>query len=135
MRSESLRTIKTKSGLGLIEIVITIAIISIGLASLYAVLHRGLNHMRIVSEKNYAIVATMSELELIKSMSRVEPLQEYEGPFMGDIDLSALNEAKGFVKIEDYKDSDDLKRVTANITWVVAGKSNHVSLSTLVKIQ
>ena len=131
-----MRTIKTKNGMGLIELVATIAVISIGLVSLYAVLQRGLNHMRIVSEKNYAIVAATSELELIKSMSQEKALPEYDGPFMGDIDLSALNEAEGVVKIEDYNDSGGrVKRVTASVRWVIAGENKHVSLSTFVRNQ
>lgn len=128
-----MKSVRANSGFSLIELVATIAIISIGLGSLYAVMFRGLNHMRIVGSKNYAVVAATSEIEIIKAMPEEKLPESYTGPFMGEIDLSALTDGKGVLKIEDYEDSGGrLKRVTATVQWNVVGRRKTVSISTLV---
>jgi len=133
MKGDPLKTIRARAGFSLLELMATIAVISIGLGSLYAVMFRGLNHMRIVGSKNYAVVAATSEIEIIRAMSEEKLPESYTGPFMGDIDLSALTDGKGVLKIEDYEDSKGgLKRVTATVQWNVVGRRKTVSVLTLV---
>ncbi len=126
---------KTYSGgFSLIELVVTLFIITVGLGSLYAVLHRGINHMRIVSSKNYALVAAASELEIVKATPFDKLPENYAGAFMGKVDLSALPNSRGTLRIGDYADSGgNLKTVTATVKWTVAGKKESISISTLVR--
>jgi type II secretory pathway pseudopilin PulG len=119
-------------GFALVELVITIVIIMIGLGSLYGVLHRGLNQMKTVGSKDYALAAASSELEFARAMAKDGMLDTYSGPFKSEVDLSALNDSAGILAIEDMEGSSGrLKTVTATITWREAGRSRKVSLSTL----
>ena len=122
-----------KDGFSLIELFFTIFIISVGLSTFYAVMFRGLDFMKTTGTKNYALAAATSELEIIKAMSDIEMPDNYKGPFLGEVDLSVLRDAKGVLAIEDYEDSaGHLKTVTATVNWTVAGKDKTISLSTLV---
>ena len=128
-----MKTLARRGGFSLIELIVTLFVIAVGLGSLYAVMYRGLDHMRIAGSKNYAVVAAASELEIIKAMSKTRLPDNYAGPFKGKVDLSALNNARGMLKIEDYKESrGQLKVITATVNWTVAGKKKRVTLSTLV---
>ena len=128
-----MKTVAKSGGFSLIELVVTLFVITVGLGSLYAVMYRGLDHMRIAGSRNYAVVAAASELEIIKAMSKTGLPENYAGAFKGKVDLSALNNARGLLKIEDYKESGGrLKVVTATVNWTVAGKKKRVTLSTLV---
>jgi prepilin-type N-terminal cleavage/methylation domain-containing protein len=128
-----LKRLRKKNGFSLIEIMATIVVISVGLGSFYGVMYRGLQHMKVVGSKNYAVTAAASELEIIRAVSNDKLPESYDGPFMGDVDLSALKDAKGTLKIEDYGDSGgQVKAVTATLTWTVAEKDKSVSLSTLI---
>lgn len=133
MRGSPLKSGHARSGFSLIELVATIAVISIGLGSMYAVMYRGLNHMKIVGSKNYAVVAATSAIEVVKAMPEDKIPMSYTGPFIGDIDLSALTDGKGVLKIKDYEDSGGrFKQVTATVQWKVVGRRKTVSISTLV---
>ncbi len=128
-----MRRIGKRHGLSLIELLFAVAIISIGLGSFYAVMHRGLDFTRTTGSKNYALAAAVSELEIVKAMASAELPEHYEGPFLGEVDLSGLTDAKGTLKIEDYGNAKGrLKTVTATVTWTVAGKDKSTSLSTVV---
>ncbi len=128
-----MKTAARNDGFSLIELIITLFIIAVGLGSLYAVMYRGLDHMRIAGSRNYAVVAAASELEIIKAMSKTKLPDNYAGAFKGKVDLSALNNARGTLKIEDYKESGGrLKVVTAAVNWTMAGKKKRVTLSTLL---
>ncbi len=125
--------IRKRNGFSLIELAFTLAVIGIGLGSFYAVMYRGLDHMKIVSSKNYALVAASSELEIVGAMPKNKLPETYDGPFMGAIDLSPLANAKGLLQIERYDGSGENPRVvTATVTWTVVGMNKRVSLSTLV---
>lgn len=125
--------IRKKNGFTLIEIIFTLLVISIGLGSLYGVLHRGLNHMKTVGGKSYAVVAATSEIEIVKAMPNDEFPDEYVGPFLGKVDLSALPDGEGVLKIENHEDSDGrLRKVTVTITWTAAGKDKSFSVATLM---
>lgn len=128
-----MKRLREKDGFSLIELLFTIAVIAIGLGSFYAVMYRGLDFMRVTGSKNCAVVAAASELEIIKAMSGNELLEDYEGPFLGEVDLSALTNAKDTLKIENYGSANGrIKMVTATVTWTVGGKDKSTSLSTLV---
>lgn len=122
-------------GLSLVEIVITLVVIAVGLGSLYSVVHRGLEHMRIVSAKNLALVVAESEIELVKTWSVQKLPETYSGPFLGEVDLSHLKDGSSTLKIEDYGPADGQLRIaTATVQWTVCGQRKSVSLSTLVGI-
>lgn len=115
------------------ELVFTLLVIMLGLGSLYGVMHRGLSQIKAVGAKDYAAVAAASQLEYIKAISQDKTPDNYTGPFKGDINLSALNDAKGVLKIRDFKGAEGrLKRVTATVTWTTAGRQQSVTFSTLV---
>jgi len=129
----NLKTILHSKGYTLMELVFTLAVIMIGLGSLYGVTQRGLNQIKIVGSKDYALIAAASELEYIKAISRERFPENYAGPFISAGNLSALNEANGFLEIRDFEKADSrLKEVTATVRWSVAGRMRSVSLSTLV---
>ncbi len=133
MRCEDLRVIRKKNGFSLIEIIFTLAVLSIGLGSLYGVLHNGMKHMRTVGGKSYAVVAATSEIEIVKAIPNNEFPDEYEGPFLGKVDFSALPDGEGVLKIEDHEDSEGrLRKVTVTITWTAAGKDKSFSVATLM---
>jgi len=128
-----MRRFRKKAGFSLIELIFTIFVISVGLGSSYAVMYRGLDFMRTTGSKNYALAAATSELEIIKAMSDTELPENYEGPFMGEVDLSALRDAESILAIKDYGDlGGHFKTVTATVNWTVAGRAKTISLSTLV---
>ena len=79
MKAKYVKTVSKNVGYSLIELLFTIAVIAIGLGSLYAVLFRGMDHMKIIGGKNYAVVAASSELELVKAMAGDELPDEYDG--------------------------------------------------------
>jgi prepilin-type N-terminal cleavage/methylation domain-containing protein len=133
MRAENLKAFAKEDGYSLIELLFTIVVISVGLGSLYAVLFRGMDHMKTIGGKNYAVVAASSELEVVKAMARDELPNSYDGPFLGQVDISTLTDGEGILKIEDYGDTGGrLKKVTAIVKWSAAGKRKAVSVSTIV---
>jgi prepilin-type N-terminal cleavage/methylation domain-containing protein len=133
MRYDGVKTLSNKKGFSLIEMLFAIIIIFVGLGSVYAVLFKGMNHMKIVSGKTYAVVAVTSELEIVKALDGDEFPDAYNGPFLGQVDLSALPNAEGNLRIEDRGNSGGrLKKVTATVTWLAAGKEKTISLSTIV---
>jgi hypothetical protein len=133
MRAEQVKAISKNHGSSLIELLFTIIVIAVGLGSLYAVLFRGMDYMKTIGGKNYAVVAAASELELVKAMGGDEFPDEYDGPFLGQVDISTLPDGKGTLKIEDYEGSGGrLKKVTAIVKWTAAGKWKSISVSTIV---
>jgi prepilin-type N-terminal cleavage/methylation domain-containing protein len=128
------RGLSRNSGFSLIEILFTLVVISVGLGSLYAVLFRGMNHMKTIGGKSVAVVAASSEIEVIKGLDRDEFPDTYDGPFLGQVDISNLTDGEGLLKIENYEGTGGrLKKVTAIVKWTVAGKRKAVSVSTIVR--
>jgi len=133
MGAERVKAFSRNNGFSLIEILFTIIVISVGLGSLYAVLYRGMNHMKTIGGKSYAVVAASSEIEAVKALAPDKFPNVYDGPFLGQVDISNLNDGAGILKIEDYGDTGgSLKKITAVVKWTVAGKRKAVSISTVV---
>lgn len=121
------------NGFSYFELVTTIAVVTIGLASVYGVMFRGMDHMRILSGRNYAVMAATSEMEIVKAIPVEELPRQYAGPFIGEVDLSPLADGKGTLKIEDHKDSSGrVRKVTATVEWKALGRDKSFSVSTLV---
>ncbi len=128
-----MKVFRQRDGFSMIELMIAIAVMSFGLGSIFGVLHRGMDHMKTVGGKNFAVVAVTSEIEMIKAMSGDELPHTYEGPFLREVDLSALPNGEGALKIEKREGSGGrLKKVTATVTWTALGRPKSVSVSTLV---
>jgi hypothetical protein len=122
-----------KGGYSLIELIVTISIIMIGLGSLYGVMRRGLDQMKLVGGRDYAVAAAASELEFVKAIPKEELPDNYTGRFKSKVDLSPLNGGRGYLRIREFKGSEGrLKRVTATVSWNAAGRQRKLSVSTLV---
>lgn len=128
-----MKILSNEKGFSLIELVFAIAVLTIGLGSIYGVLHKGMGYMKTIGGKNFAVVAVSSEIEMVKAMAGDELPDSYEGPFLREVDLSALPSGEGFLKIERHEGSDGrLRKVTATVKWMAMGRPKSVSVSTMV---
>ena len=128
-----MKVLRQREGFSLIELMLAVVVVAIGLGSVFGVLHRGMDYMKTVGGKNFAVVAVTSEIEMIKAMSGDELPDTYEGPFLREVDLSALPNSEGALKIELREGSEGrLRKVTATVTWTAVGRPRSVSVSTLV---
>lgn len=122
---------KKNKGFSLIEIIISIALIMVMIFVYLSFLNLiKLNKQN--SDNSIANFILNQELETVKNMKYSDISLMQDAPFVGSINLSLLNGASGKLTVVKMYNDDNLKLVTATLSWL--SKSTTKSLTQSIVI-
>lgn len=119
---------KKRQGIALIEIVVTIGLITIALFGYFAAL-KTVILTRTVKHQALAQQVAIKKIEELKALPFVS--LPATGAFT-DSALSVLSQAQGILTVADYGGSTAIKEITVSITWLESNGSKSVELKTLL---
>ena len=118
---------KREDGLTLIEVLITIVIITGILISLLGCFIYGLNSISRMKQTAVATQCVQEQLELIRNMPFDDILSL--GSSFTNENLSSLQNSSGTITIEDSF-GNDIKKLTVSVFWIYRGKQMRKDIAT-----
>lgn len=118
---------KREDGLTLIEVLITIVIITGILISLLGCFIYGLNSISRMKQTAVATQSVQEQLELIRNMP-FDDILSLESSFTNE-NLSSLQNSSGTITVEDSF-GNDIKKLTVSVLWVYRGKQMRKDIAT-----
>jgi len=124
---------KLKKGTTLVELLMALAVISIGLLALYSAIIFGMTIHLKIKHRNLAYNMGGKEMEIIRNTAFTSLSLQNEGPFIGSFpEMSQLPHGEGLLTISPYQGNGDIKQIEIKVRWQEFGEQKDIKLSTLV---
>lgn len=108
----------TQSGVTFIELIIAVGVLTVGILTLYLVIIYGVSINR--KSKNLALSYEIAnrEMETVRNTPYANLINQTDGNFYsGNTDLDKLPSGTGALTIENYQDSDEIKKIIVEVSW------------------
>lgn len=120
---------KKKKGFSLIEVMITILLLTVVLSALLSCFVQGFDILMRMKQMTAATQAIQNELELIRNMHYSDILS-MDNSFTND-SFSLLDNSSGIISLEDSVGAE-IKKLTVSVTWTYRGKTMRKEVVTYV---
>ncbi len=118
-----------KGGFSLIEVMITILLLTVVLSALLSCFVQGFDILMRMKQMTAATQAIQNELELIRNMHYSDILS-MGNSFTND-SFSLLDNSSGIISLEDSVGAE-IKKLTVSVTWTYRGKTMRKEVVTYV---
>jgi prepilin-type N-terminal cleavage/methylation domain-containing protein len=120
-------------GLTLIELVVALAVLSIGLMGAVSMYHIGLDTMKAGEESRAALTALRNEVDYQRALPFDQLVDVVDASFHSTAGLESLVNLRTAVTVRPSADTPGLKEIDASVTWTGEhGRSVTKRLATLV---
>ena len=129
------RRMGNQNGFAIADAVAATAMLTIGIFAAFYSMERGIQSARYCHQRQAALEAVQSELEVARATSLEELTVRERAPFNSSPEgLASMPGARPWLIVEQYGDGTaDLRKVTAGVDWLTReGRRNRVQLVTLV---
>ncbi len=120
---------RKKDGFTLIEVLVTIAILSVVLIALLSCFIHGFNIIFRMRQINIANQSIQEELELVRNMP-FDDILSLDSSFTNE-SLSLLENSSGIINLENSA-GDDIKKLTVSALWSCRGRQMRKDIVTYV---
>lgn len=121
-----------RKGFSLIELLVTLAVISIAILAIYEVFLFTLKTTRQARNVTYAYQAAEEEREIIKNTAFSSLVNQSGGSFLDQTQsLSRLPDGQGQLTIEDYNGDSKVKKILVRVLWLESNGTKEYTLTTL----
>ncbi len=120
---------RKKEGFTLIEVLVTIAILSVVLIALLSCFMHGFNIIFRMRQVNIATQSIQEELELVRNMP-FDDILSLDSSFTNE-SLSLLENSTGILNLENSA-GDDIKKLTVSALWSCRGRQMRKDIVTYV---
>ena len=120
---------RKKDGFTLIEVLVTIAILSVVLIALLSCFMHGFNIIFRMRQINIATQSIQEELELVRNMP-FDDILSLDSSFTNE-NLSLLENSTGIIDIENSA-GDNIKKLTVSALWSCRGRKMRKDIVTYV---
>ncbi len=120
---------RKKDGFTLIEVLVTIAILSVVLIALLSCFMHGFNIIFRMRQINIATQSIQEELELVRNMP-FDDILSLDSSFTNE-SLSLLENSTGIIDLENSA-GDDIKKLTVSALWSCRGRQMRKDIVTYV---
>ena len=118
-----------KAGFSLIEVMITILLLTVVLSALLSCFIQGFDILMRMKQMTAATQAIQNELELIRNMHYSDILS-MDNSFTND-NFSLLDNSSGIISLEDSVGAE-IKKLTVSVVWTYRGKQMRKEVVTYV---
>ena len=124
---------KSNKGLTLVELIIAVAVLSVGLLSLYLVVIYGIKINRQAKILSLSYEIANKEMETIRNTPFANLINQTNGNFLSDSasDIAKLNAGNGLLTIRNYDGTSTIKEIIIKVNWTDNGESKTTTLTTL----
>ena len=122
---------KQTKGASLVEVLVSIALIMV-MVFIYITYANLIKLNKADTDLSLALFLANQEIEILKGLPYSDLVNREDSDFIGDIDLSILNQSEGMITINDYLEESNIKQVDVTVTWIHKEKTKEVNLSTLI---
>ena len=129
------RRLGSQGGFAIADAVAATAMLAIGIFAAFYSMERGIQSARYCHQRQAALEAVQSELELARATPLEELTVRERAPFNSRPEgLASMPGARPWLTVEQYgDDATDSRKVTAGVDWFTGkGRRNRVQLVTLV---
>ena len=124
---------KTKKGTTIVEVLVAIAVLTIGLLALYEAIISGMRFNLKAKHRSIAYNVSSQEREILRGTSFASLNNQTEGAFLGTVSgLDKLPQGVDKLTIENYEGSSDIKKITIKVQWQESKQSKEVKITTLI---
>ena len=120
-----------KKGASLVEVLVSIALIMV-MVFIYITYANLIKLNKKDTDLSLALFLANQEIEILKGLPYSELTNRENSEFIGDVDLSILNQAEGYITINDYMQDPNIKQVDIILSWIDRTETKDVNLSTLI---
>src|SRR3990167_8497230 len=125
-----------RSGLSLIELLISITLIGVSILAIYGAIIYGINVNRKAKNLSLAYQIANQEMETIRNSAFSDLTNRTAADFISDsaAELTKLNSGDGDLTIQNYAADENIKEVTVEVSWSEQDGVKNVTFSTLVSL-
>jgi len=127
-----MKQLKKDFGFSFIELLISIAILSIAIISISATFSYSLKTSLRANNISMANQAMQEEIEIINLSSFDSLENRIDGAFIGQVaSIQKLPQASGKISIETYENNIKIKKITISVSWTDSEGQKTISATTL----